>query len=132
MSDPENLMRDFSNIRHEGSQNHSSSKQVAFYHQKVDDPDSMASSSSLASFEVDGVQMAAAPSCKNFQLVFSTAFRKQYRSTEEDGSGHSDVDTSVQMGKLTENQFSCLFRPPFTLMQTFLVALSRFETQQKY
>lgn len=127
LSDPGRLMQHFNRCRHEGAQNHSSFPQVRFYHQKLDDPVIMASSESLEAFVLDGENLAATPSCKNFQLVQSIPFRRQFR----DGQEISD-DVLLQMGKLDEHLFSVAYRKPFTLLQAFLVVLSRFETQQKY
>jgi hypothetical protein len=153
----EDLMHNFSDIRHEGSQNHSSCPSVTFYHQKQDDPELMASEASLAAFRVDGVQLVNVVSSKNFQLIYSPAFRKQYRTapaavtdappgttdaaaapvavdgTKVDDSALIDYEkVYLQFGKLDDDVFSLVYSAPFTLLQAFMVALSRFETQQKY
>lgn len=130
----DNLMAEFSRIRFEGAQNHPSFNHITFFHQRNDDPEYMSSSGSLGDFVRHEVAYAVFPSSKNFQLVWSTPFRTQYKGKEDtlDGVVENEDDVAIQFGKLEENLYSCLFQAPFTLLQAFMVVLSRFETQQIY
>jgi hypothetical protein len=133
------LMTEFSKIRYEGAQNHPSFAGIEFYHQQNDNPEYMASSTSLADFVLHEVAYALVPSPKNFQLIVSTPFRSQYQQklpldeTEEKiGPILPPSEVCFQFGKLEENLYSCLYQEPFTLLQAFMIILSRFETQQTY
>jgi hypothetical protein len=139
------LMTEFSKIRHEGCQNHSTCSHIKFFHQRNDDPEYMASSASLNDFVIHEVAYALVPSPKNFQLILSTPFRSQYHEKNESvapGEEHPeqkpvfDVEGEnnyyLQFGKLEDNLYSCIYQPPFNLLQVFMIALSRFETQQSY
>jgi hypothetical protein len=139
------FMAEFSKIRHEGCQNHSTFSHIRFFHQRNDDPEYMASSSSLNDFVIHEVAYAVVPSPKNFQIILSTPFRSQYQEknqkalTEEPHDEKSDVNTPqdendvyFQFGKLEDNLYSCIYQPPFNLLQVFMIVLSRFETQQTY
>lgn len=132
----ETFMTEFSKIRFEGAQNHPSFSNIQFFHQRNDNPEYMSSSSSLNDFVIHEVAYAAVPSPKNFQLVTSTPFRTQYKDNSEAGSNEkvelTENDIALQLGKLEENLYSCIYQSPFNLLQAFMVALSRFETHQIY
>jgi hypothetical protein len=135
------LMPEFAKIRYEGAQNHPSFGGIQFYHQRNDIPEYMSSSASLNDFGLHEVAYALVPSPKNFQLVVSSPFRSQYQEKllpaddmeQKTGSDHElSVEVCLQLGKLEENLYSCLYQAPFNLLQAFMIILSRFETQQTY
>lgn len=67
------------------------------------------------------------------QITPTTASsRSSFSDPDIDGSVHDAKVVYVQLGKLENDLFSCSFRSPFTLLQAFMVCLSRFDTNQKY
>lgn len=127
------FMPEFSKIRYEGCQNHSTFSHIQFFHQRNDDPEYMASSASLSDFVIHEVAYAVVPSPKNFQLIVSPPFRSQYQEENHKVSPAEEQDQiHLQFGKLENNLYSCIYQPPFTLLQVFMIILSRFETQQTY
>mmetsp|Transcript_11682 Transcript_11682/g.17699 ORF Transcript_11682/g.17699 Transcript_11682/m.17699 type:complete len:303 (+) Transcript_11682:74-982(+) len=129
VSSVEEFSQNFKMIRHEGAQNSAQFPAVEYYNQITDDPELMKSPEILEKFQVDGEATALVVSAKNFQLVKSEPYRLQYRNTNSEDDTPKVV---LQLGKLDSNLFTCYYTAPFTLLQAFMIALSRFETQQKY
>jgi hypothetical protein len=121
----------------------------------------LATTPPYADVDVDNRQVVHAKmtSSKNFQLVrsstSSTFVAKQPvpQSTSDEGradgnsgnngndgniggsggSGHSDGVVELQMVKMDENVYDCCYRRnTFSLLQAFMVCLSRFETEKKF
>lgn len=132
------LEEDFNFVRREGTQNHSlSSHPVAFFHQRDDSPDAMSNPEVLQKFVINDSACATQTSTKNFQLVVSSASRGNVLSSTPGADikhvlNVRDDEVLVQMGKIDNNIFTCAYRSPFTLLQVFMMCLSRFETKQCY
>ena len=131
---PADFLAEFSKIRYEGCQNNSSFSHLKFFHQFNDNPEYMASSESLNDFVSHEVAYATLPSSKNFQLITSHPFRSQYReppnesqviSENSQAQAQAQPEIIFQFGKLDKHLFSCMYREPFTLLQAFMIILSR-------
>lgn len=130
---------------------------VRFFHQKNDAADVMRCEQSLLSFVLGDSACATRTSTKNFQLVLSRPSRanmmgkappQEQQDHNETPAGGSSLEESagaeegegagedekvlLQMGKLDDDLFSVAYKAPFTLLQTFMICLSRFETKQAY
>lgn len=133
----ESLEADFFKVRREGAQNHSSADAlpVVCLHQKDDAPEVMSNELSLQKFVINESACATHTSTKNFQLVMSRAARANMlppSSESAEGGVEEAGDVLMQMGKLDDDMFSCAYKAPFTLLQAFMICLSRFETKQAY
>mmetsp|Transcript_17946 Transcript_17946/g.30022 ORF Transcript_17946/g.30022 Transcript_17946/m.30022 type:complete len:326 (+) Transcript_17946:49-1026(+) len=130
------LEADFHKVRREGAQNHSSADAlpVLCLHQKDDAPEVMSNELSLQKFVIDESACATRTSTKNFQLVMSRAARANMLATSSESvkGGEEDAGVLMQMGKVDDDMFSCAYKAPFTLLQAFMICLSRFETKQAY
>ena len=128
------------NVRHEGGQNVLLADKILFFHQCDDDSESMKSQESLQYFDGKATQISS----KNFQLIISKPARLQqersintpnvYQEMCLQQSNEFDFNPFImlQLGKYSQNKFICTFRPPFSMLQVFMICLSRFETLQRF
>lgn len=142
-SDNISLREKFMKIRYDGLQNVSNSGEVVFFNQKVDDPVIMSSTQGINDFH----SSLTLVSTKNFQLVRSVPFRKHSIPTplkiDSEVEEKDDLILGVnpetgenwivlELGKIDKNLYSVCYRYPMTPLLAFMIALTRFETSQKY
>jgi hypothetical protein len=136
------LEDDFYKVRREGAQNHASgdARDVLCMHQKDDAPEIMSDEKILQKFVINESACATRTSTKNFQLVLSRAARAnmlqqgsdKIASGKDSCVGDKENDVLMQLGKLGDDLFTCAYKSPLTLLQVFMICLSRFETKQEY
>lgn len=123
----------YMNARHEGAQNHIDTEKIVIMMQRID----VDTSNPLSLHEFHG--QAILTSTKNFQLVISPPARmRDSRVIPEHileiGLDASTGETRVllQLGKFDSETFFCQISPPLSILQAFMICLSRFDTTQRY
>jgi hypothetical protein len=53
-------------------------------------------------------------------------------SSSPSGPSSSPEEPYMQFGRLSKNTFCCRFKEPISMVTAFMIALSRFDTAQKY
>lgn len=127
------LLQVFMNVRHEGGQNYSDTDKLIVMMQRNDLDTSLPTS--LHDFNGQAVQL----STKNFQLVMSVPARMRESRvipghiidlSQDSATGGGKI--FLQFGKYSPDTFICQILPPISILQAFMICLSRFDTTQKY
>jgi len=134
---PPSSLRDlFSKSRWQGSENHLHADTMTVLREVMEAEDSRAGDKSAGLLVAPAAEGGDVPSVKNFRLQLALPATHGLRAQVRAAAGGTPACTAAQavpllrMDKASKDEFVLKFTQPFSVLQAFGVALSRFDTKQ--